>query len=162
MWRVGFNSLNQLVMGRLLIKLNIYLQRLQYMRTQSLQINPQTEKRKERRRPRQKSNNSACGSEELVLSIGTLWTEDCCPVPSLVKGLRNTDHLEAIVHTLDPSNIEDVCLTYRAYLGLFGQLGWGIAALIKDNIKTNIAPKTFASQSTVQQSHGAVGWGWES
>ena len=110
-------------MGRLLIKLNIYLQRLQYMRTQSLQINPQTEKRKERQRPRQKSNNSACGLEELVLSRGTLGTEDCCPVPSLVKRLRNTDHLEAIVRTLDPSNIEDVCLTYRAYLGLFGQLG---------------------------------------
>lgn len=50
-------------------------------------------------------------------------TEDRCPVPSLVKRLRNTNHLEAVVHTHDPSNIEDVCLIYRTYLGLFGQLG---------------------------------------
>lgn len=91
-----------------------------------LQINPRTEEtenKREREQPRQKSNGSACGLEELVLSRGTLRTEDRCPVPSLVKFLRNTDHLEAIVHTLDLSNIEDVCLIYRAYLELFGQLG---------------------------------------
>lgn len=40
----------------------------------------------------------------------------------------------------DISNIEDVCLIYRLYLGVFGQLGWGIGVLIKDNIKSYYCP----------------------
>lgn len=41
----------------------------------------------------------------------------------------------------DISNIEDVCLIYRLYLGVFGQLGWGIGVLIKDNIKSYYCPR---------------------
>lgn len=49
------------------------------------------------------------------------------------------------------------------YLGVFGQLGWGIGVLIKDNIKRSYSPprppQTFAAQSTVQHSYKSVGEG---
>lgn len=56
-------------------------------------------KRRARARPRQESRHSARGSKELKSVKRHARTEDPCPVPSLVKRLRNKNHLEAIVHT---------------------------------------------------------------
>lgn len=93
------------------------------MHVYGLQIHPHAEGRKAKVRPRQGSSGSACDLEEAVLSRDTLRQRTAVPYHPLVKGLTNTNHLEAVELTLNPSHTEDVCLIYTAYLDVFGQLG---------------------------------------
>lgn len=117
-----------------LIQQNIHWQKPQFMHPQ--------------RRDEKKSQSAASAGIQ-ALSTWLKGTQVCQKACSDRRSLSCTIPCETLekqkpsggnsAHS-DISNIEDVCLIYRLYLGVFGQLGWGIGVLIKDNIKSSYWP----------------------